>query len=528
MSTPSTGETIVDSPVSAPIPAGQTSATLPSLASADSLIEFYEHGISSHDWSVFAPPPGKEVLRIVYTGSAIANLNRLVQQSSRALHFPFPPIKPRLPWEPKSASRAYLTAAAARDLSTLPPQHIRDSLVETYFTCIHPGLPIIDAAEFRLQYETANPSPPLLLLQCMLLAAARVSMDPEVVASRLPMTTTLYSRAKTLFEMRHENDRVILVQAALLMTWHVEDSDSVSNGPYYWVGLATRIAFGLGMHRDLSDASASLMPTEDRRLYRRLWWTTFRFEVFTALEYGRPPMIRAEDFDQATLEPTDFLCADGTEDRSARPEFCILDARLSMLALEIARLAAPGTVSHANEEALIDSQLVILAAELPSSHDFWSCQLRITHSLLTLLLHRARRHPNVDSCSAAQEAVSTILVSFESIVAQDTVPQLHFYACTPLLAAAIHLSQSVTSNPIAPSSMKAYTSQVQMERLLKPIEKLSKTWPHMDSVHALGTLLSSHTRRTVFRTRPSTSQTSFDIDLTLEDLLSEYCFPNVG
>ena len=528
-STISTG-TYNPTPASASIPDfTPISVSVPSLASADSLADFYERGISAPDWSVFTDAPSKEPLRIVYTGTAVANLNSLTQTSSRALHFPFPPIKPRLSWEPNTTSRTYLTAATVKDLCSLPPKNIRDSLIDTYFSYIHPSLPIVDAAEFHHQYRSSDPSPPLLLLQCMLLAAARVSEHAEVADSRLAMTTNLYSRAKALFEMRHENDRVILVQAALLMTWYVEDSDSVSNGPYYWVGSATRMAMGLGMHRDLSDNSASRMPLADRKLYRRLWWATLRLEVYTALEYGRPSMIRAEDFDQPPLQAADFLCGDGTEDQFANQKFCILDARLSVQALSVIRLAAPGTTSTVGEEAAVDIDLVRLAAELPSSSDFWSCQLHITHSLLTLMLYRVRRYSDPDSDSAAQEAISTILVSFETIMAQHNVAHLGFYACTPLLAAAIHLAQSISTRTLAASNMKAYTSHVQLERLLKPIQTLAKTWPHMDSVSRLSTLLSSHCRKTVFRKPPSTEETTFDlVDITLDDLLNEYCFSNVG
>lgn len=507
-----------------------SSVSLPSFTSADSLKEFYERGIGSRDWNIFAAPPDKDPLRIVYAGSSIANLNCIVRQSSHALHFPFPPIRPRLSWEPSPARLTYLSTAAVRDLSSLPQREIRDSLVDTYFKCIHPGLPIIDANEFYSQYASADPSPPLLLLQCMLLAAARVSKHPKVAASRSEMTASLYRRAKALFEMRHENDRVILVQSALLLTWHVEDSDFVSNGPYYWIGLATRIALGLGMHRDRSDNSASRMPLADRRLYRRLWWTTLRFEVYTALEYGRPPMIRTEDFDQTALEPADFLCGDGNDDRFACPEFCILDARLCVLALDIIRLAAPGTISRVNEEAAIDRRLMLLAAELSSTLDFWSCQLRITHSLLTLMLHRARRHPNSDSAFTGREAVSTILVTFETILAQDTIASLNYYACTPLLAAAVYFAQSITCTSTEPSSMNAYTSFAQLERLLKPIEALAKAWPHMASVCKLSKLLSSHCRRIVFRVElSSTEQAPIDLeDITLDDLLSQYCFPTLA
>lgn len=94
-----------------------------------------------------------------------------------------------------------------------------------------------------------------------------------IVPARATVTATLFRRAKTLFDLRHENTRVALVQAALLFTWHVENSDTITCNAYHWVGVATRIALGLGMHRDLSArAQNTLMPSGDKEVYRKLWY----------------------------------------------------------------------------------------------------------------------------------------------------------------------------------------------------------------------------------------------------------------
>ncbi|EME83608.1 uncharacterized protein MYCFIDRAFT_47077, partial [Pseudocercospora fijiensis CIRAD86] len=124
----------------------------------------------------------------------------------------------------------YLNHTIAQELSSLPAQDVRDALIDTYFNDIHPGFPIIDQEHFRKQYADVENPPPLILLHSMLLAAARISDHPKVVRSRGAVTATLFTRAKTLFNLRYENDRVHLVQSALLLAWYDESSDTVSAG----------------------------------------------------------------------------------------------------------------------------------------------------------------------------------------------------------------------------------------------------------------------------------------------------------
>ncbi|TKA61568.1 hypothetical protein B0A55_10775 [Friedmanniomyces simplex] len=219
----------------------------PQASRDETLNSFYQRGIGAHHWEVFHET---DPIRIVYVGDSTANLHHLVQAEEPAnrLHFPWPPIKPTLPWQPDThhtAAAGYLTSAVAQDLASFPARTVRDALVQTYFDDIHPCYPVIDEEEFRRQYRDPNNPPPLILFHAVLLAAARISDHPMVASSRPTVTATLFRRAKSLFELRHENDRVYLVQAALLIAWHVEDSDTISSNSYHWVGQATRIALGL-------------------------------------------------------------------------------------------------------------------------------------------------------------------------------------------------------------------------------------------------------------------------------------------
>jgi transcriptional regulatory protein AMDR len=82
--------------------------------------------------------------------------------------------------------------------------------VEAFFTEINPGFPVVDESEFQLSYKDKESAPPLLLFQAVLLAGAHACQHPKVVESRAHVKAVLFQRAKTLWDLRLENDRVTL------------------------------------------------------------------------------------------------------------------------------------------------------------------------------------------------------------------------------------------------------------------------------------------------------------------------------
>ncbi|OAL35293.1 hypothetical protein AYO20_05344 [Fonsecaea nubica] len=308
----------------------------------ENLSRFFDHAVVSSDWHLFDQ---NGVMRIAYIGTDTANMNNLMRTHEmrvhdthrpQYLHYPIPSFHSPLPWKPTA------------DLL------IRDSLVETYFTEIHPGIPIIDEADFRRRYADPENPPPLLLFHAVLLAAARVSDCPMLVRSRATATATLYRRARALFNLRYENDRLLLVQSSMLMAWHTENSDTVGCNGYYWIGNAVRVALGLGMHRK---AATIYLPTYERRTHRvfhKVWWLLVYAEVFLALEYGRPCMIRRQDFDVDGLEEADFMNTDDSDDMLVNREFCCTTSELCLLALDILDLHAPLSRTRDDEAAIIE------------------------------------------------------------------------------------------------------------------------------------------------------------------------------
>lgn len=171
------------------------------------------------------------------------------------------------------------------DALTLPEPALADELVHAYFTYVNPGYPIVDEDLFMTQYRNRDPTdpPPVLLLQAILLVGTHVSRQK---AERDALKEIFFRRTKYLFDNRIERNRDILVQVALLLTWHSDSADDdVAADAHFWVGVAARIATGLGMHRN---PVSSRFVTRDRRMWRRVWYIMVQFDVMVSLSYGRP------------------------------------------------------------------------------------------------------------------------------------------------------------------------------------------------------------------------------------------------
>ncbi|KAI5279736.1 hypothetical protein KEM54_004013, partial [Ascosphaera aggregata] len=228
-------------------------------------------------------PAIQQGIRVIYVGQDMSNMNFLLRQqqmdevsSYDVHHFPA-----------SETPRQYYRQAFDQipsDALELPPRALADELVDAYFTHINPGWPLVDEDLFMSQYRGSDSgTPSLLLLQAIFLVGAHVS-KPRLERDHLK--DTFYRRAKTLFEARVERNRDCMVQAALLLTWHSDPlDDDVTGNAHHWVGVAARIATGLGMHRNIA---STRMVNSEKRMWRRVFWILYTHDVMVSLMHGRP------------------------------------------------------------------------------------------------------------------------------------------------------------------------------------------------------------------------------------------------
>ncbi|OAG35349.1 hypothetical protein AYO21_10489 [Fonsecaea monophora] len=391
--------------------------------------------------------PATPQSRWAYVGTTVSNLAHLVNARTTrpdCLHYPFPHYRSTLPWKPSASSsttRAIpviqpqesssahepphwtFTTLPDPDLGILPVSEIRVELIDAYFKYIHPGYPVVQEADFRRRLKASTGKggdtdggtaltqepPALLLIQCVLLAGAHVSTHPTVQNARSSIKEALYRRVRTLFDMRYENDRLLLLQAALILTWHVDSGDDVSANAWYWSGIASRIALGLGLHRRF--ASMTMRRRGQRRM-RTMWWMVVQTEILCALNHGRPVSFDLDDCDQTLLTEDDLHEEEVDPDTgalravcTANVDFCLANTSLCVLIWEMLKLHSPGVKRRLGGEGSmgmraakmdLNARLAAWCMQLPPSmgqpgmpaQDTFAAQLHLHYYMAIIALNR--------------------------------------------------------------------------------------------------------------------------------------------
>ncbi|KAI5301046.1 hypothetical protein KEM56_002019 [Ascosphaera pollenicola] len=391
-------------------------------------------------------PAIQQGIRVIYVGQDMSNMNFLLRQQQLSEvwnedihHFPA-----------SETPRQYHRKAfdqIPRDALELPPQPLADELVDAYFTHINPGCPIVEEDVFMSQYrhlETASPS--LLLLQAIFLVGAHVCKPrPE----RDALKDTFYRRAKTLFEARVERNRDCMVQAALLLTWYSDPlDDDVTANAHHWVGVAARIATGIGMHRN---TASTRMVHSEKRMWRRVFWILYGFDVMVSLMHGRPQAINLEDCDVLPLSAADF------EGCGARVQVDFM-IHLATLCTSISSIIRERFGLHVSAErrklALLqaDKALAHWSSMLPPhlcmtsnvnhSPDCWAAKLHLVYHNLLILLHRP--HPRADDygpndAEICIAAAGVIVATMEDLRQKDQLKYLWVSSVNAMFTAMIQV-----------------------------------------------------------------------------------------
>ncbi|EXJ74869.1 uncharacterized protein A1O5_01565 [Cladophialophora psammophila CBS 110553] len=196
---------------------------------------------------------------------------------------------------------------------TLPTPAFRDVCLSRYIEFVHTVLPVLDLGEFlrsllKSPSETSQGASLLLLTAVIFAAIPFVEVELVRAAgypSKLAARAALQEKAELLFDLRAEDDKIVLIQSALLLSTprgNVQDyKDS-----WYWIGTAIAIAQSLGLHLDLAGQQGH---SNERKLKRRLWWCCYVREHIVAMGLGKPcrisqfrvPMIGIADCDLSAI-----------------------------------------------------------------------------------------------------------------------------------------------------------------------------------------------------------------------------------
>ncbi|KAI1026160.1 hypothetical protein LB504_011282 [Fusarium proliferatum] len=224
----------------------------------------------------------------------------------------------------------YLKIKGALSVPTLP---LQNALLQAYVEYVHPYMPLMDLNNFLgiiNSRDGKNGQTSLFLYQAVMFAASAF-VDMKYLreggyTTRKAARKSFFQKTRLLYDFDYESDRLVLVQALLLMTYWYETPDDQKD-TWHWMGVAISLAHTIGLHRN--PGSTSMAPAK-QKLWKRIWWSCFMRDRLIALGMRRPTRIKDEDFDVPMLEESDFEIEVLPENNTVIPASCALVRNLDM------------------------------------------------------------------------------------------------------------------------------------------------------------------------------------------------------
>lgn len=226
------------------------------------------------------------------------------------LHHPGPPCpendgqdEPRMHHPPymRPEDIAFLEAKKAFET---PNRETLDALVGVFLSRVFPIYPIVNRQEFLKQYNARRV--PWILLHALCFISATFCpvhiLYRAGFESRRQARWSFYSKAKALFDTGYEGNKIVMLQASILMTFWGGGPNNYWNF-YSWISTGVTIAETLGFHRSM--AGTNIKP-QDRSLLKRLWWILVVRDTSCAALVGRPFRVNLDHCDIDPLTPEDF------------------------------------------------------------------------------------------------------------------------------------------------------------------------------------------------------------------------------
>ncbi|TPX11130.1 uncharacterized protein E0L32_007991 [Thyridium curvatum] len=195
----------------------------------------------------------------------------------------------------------------------LPPRHIVDLLLQSFFKHVHGDFPLFHRGTFEEEYESYLGSLRQKNSRQQAIAPAQVEWgwigclqmmivfgslsQPDIAGiDHVALRRQCVTNSRNLLPQLISKCTLSNVRALLLLSLFLHNNNE-RNAAWNLVGTATRISFALGLHRQ--DVAASFRPIE-REVRKRVFCTLYWFEQFLASSLGRPSGLNDCDVEVAS------------------------------------------------------------------------------------------------------------------------------------------------------------------------------------------------------------------------------------
>ncbi|KAL4896804.1 fungal-specific transcription factor domain-containing protein [Aspergillus ambiguus] len=164
---------------------------------------------------------------------------------------------------------------------------ILDGLIDTYFTGYNTSYPILHEGTFRQKYRDRHRIQTRSIWHVIFYVVLAIGNWIQGGTSGSKQCI-YYSAARSRMSMHLlESGTLLTVQAFLLMGNYLQKRDRPNTG-YNFIGIAYRMALGLGLHREAPAGTKRDSLFHERR--RVIWWIVYCFDSGFSLTTGRPVM----------------------------------------------------------------------------------------------------------------------------------------------------------------------------------------------------------------------------------------------
>lgn len=203
-------------------------------------------------------------------------------------------LKTGITTEGQPIIRSIFSSASPSDseLQAATPVVDEQASIDGYFQTIHGIVPLLDEAEFRNEWRGGQRRDrPWLALLNVVLALGSLSVDDSDDSSQI-----YYMRAKEYLDFELLGTGCVETLQALCLLGglylHYRNSPNMA---YTIMGVAYRIAVGLGLHRQFAQPTAmsnARVMTWRPQIRRQIWWGLFCFDTWGSMTLGRPTLGR--------------------------------------------------------------------------------------------------------------------------------------------------------------------------------------------------------------------------------------------
>lgn len=388
----------------------------------------------------------------------------------------------------------------------LPPADDCWKYINSFFNFRFKKFPVLFEKHFREDYKDLKNPPSLLLLQSILYSGARFYDEPSWNDDQRRIqgekADILFKRAKALYDKKIEPDNLCNLQSVLLLGNYRSRNKLEIRTDTSFIRSSLDLAYAIGIHKNFNSLVG--VSSDDKKLFKKIWWTIFVYDTFYSFALCRPWAIDCIHTNHVPMiEPEDFRenIDDATTDNSSDVLYFIHSVKLSLCIRKICESISK--ISHSSKNVVnntfseyldeCDQMMTDWLEQLPtsalfrinsSSNNVLNASLSLEYYGALLLLHRIHilKNPNLKEDDASNYPSWGIVFKaahMVAVISRYIIDNHHISFCQNLIPFVTSIAGSMMIYHLYNKDKIVHKiAKEDIETFLELLHKLSLDWSY--------------------------------------------------